>query len=372
MEKPFLRQSDFALIGHMESWAKLERVVNALRGPALPPMASEDIREIIGWIPPRTVVKIETHSIIPGCVSNGLYIDTFITPDDLAAGAWKKSVEKVRLAADYAVREGAKLVSLGGFTSIVLESEQSSLADKASQFTTGNSLTAHFIVDGFSLACAVHGVQLGSSRLLIVGATGDIGSACAAYMGSRVQELVLCARNQPRLERLAAQLSHSGAKCRITTDPSSALAESDIVLLAASMPGPMLDLSLCPPHAIVCDAGYPRNSLGIKTGFLGERLFYGGMGLVTAGFWFTPDLIEAFYDYYTPFVAHGCMLEGLLLGLEKRFEAFSTGRGNITPERIAEIARIANKHGYVVAPFFNENGLWQNQPTMKMREELAN
>jgi predicted amino acid dehydrogenase len=55
-------------------------------------------------------------------------------------------------------------------------------------------------------------------------------------------------------------------------------------------------------------------------------------------------------------VVHGCLLEGMALALEGRFEPFSRGRGFITPERLDEIERIAARHGIHLAPLYKANG----------------
>jgi hypothetical protein len=77
------------------------------------------------------------------------------------------------------------------------------------------------------------------------------------------------------------------------------------------------------------------------------------------GIWHNEGAVmDAFYAFPAPSVAHGCLLEGIALALEGRAEAFSTGRGNITPRKIEEMWDIANRHGFVLAPFYNRDGLW--------------
>jgi hypothetical protein len=46
----------------------------------------------------------------------------------------------------------------------------------------------------------------------------------------------------------------------------------------------------------------------------------------------------------------------MALALEGRFEPFSQGRGLITPERVAEIEKIAGRHGIFLAPLYNQDG----------------
>jgi len=42
----------------------------------------------------------------------------------------------------------------------------------------------------------------------------------------------------------------------------------------------------------------------------------------------------------------------MILALEKRYESFSFGRGNITPEKMEEIKNLAKKHGFELADFY--------------------
>ena len=57
-----------------------------------------------------------------------------------------------------------------------------------------------------------------------------------------------------------------------------------------------------------------------------------------------------------PDVVHGCLLEGMALALEGRFESFSQGRGFITQERVEEMEAIASRHGIYLAPLYNADG----------------
>jgi predicted amino acid dehydrogenase len=60
-------------------------------------------------------------------------------------------------------------------------------------------------------------------------------------------------------------------------------------------------------------------------------------------------------------VVHGCMLEGGVLAMAGRFEAFSTGRGRITPDRVEEMWKLAGTCGVSLAPLFNEIGVWPEE-----------
>src|SRR6202158_729028 len=76
--------ADFALVGHQESWRAAADVLTVLRGPEHTPLPDDEIKDILPWIPPRTVCHVEVGSIT-GAKARGVYIDSFIPPNRLDA-----------------------------------------------------------------------------------------------------------------------------------------------------------------------------------------------------------------------------------------------------------------------------------------------
>jgi fatty aldehyde-generating acyl-ACP reductase len=346
---------DFALIAHQESWESAADVLAVLRGPKLPPLPDIDLKEIFPWIPPRAVCRVELTSTLGHSV-RGIYIDAFIPPDRLGYQYTHENIARVRAAAAYAVKEDAKIVSLGGFSSILIEGNSNLLQDKQdSVFTTGNTLTVSLIVQGIEAMCAKQGRRLRDSTLLIVGATGDVGSGCARCLGPLVKRIVLNARAIHRLRSLANELSDGCMHVEVTTDLQQLSVQADIVICVASLESSSLLLGCLGPNAILCDAGYPKN-LSPAAGTDDCTIFFGGLGQATGGIRFQPDVHCVLHHHPFPNIAQGCMLEGMVLALEERFEPFSHGRGFITLERVQEIGAIAERHGIQLAPFHNANG----------------
>jgi fatty aldehyde-generating acyl-ACP reductase len=354
---------DFALIGHQESWRAAADVLAFLRGPERTPLPDDEIRDILPWIPPRAVCHVEVgsdcglgHGIRQKVRARGVYIDTFIPPDRLGAAYLHENIARVRGAAAYAIQTGAKIVSLGGFSSILIEGNFDRLPElRGTVFTTGNSLTVGFIVQGVRKMCALEGRDLSGSTLLIVGATGDVGSGCARCLSPLVRRVLLHARNAERLRRLASELEADGVEVECATDLRLFSREADVVVCAASLASPSLLLDRIAPEAIVCDAGYPKN-LSASPQMPGVKVFFGGLGQISGGMKFEPDFRGILNRHPFPDVVHGCLLEGMALALEGRFEPFSQGRGFITPERVAQIESIAARHGIHLAPLYNADG----------------
>src|SRR5580700_151673 len=244
---------DFALIGHQESWRAAADVLAVLRGPQRTRLPDDEIRDILPWIPPRAVCHVEIGSIFDtqigdttigntktgGAKARGLYIDSFIPPDRLEAAYVHENIARVRAAAACAIRARAKIVSLGGFSSILIEGNFDLLPERHDTvFTTGNTLTVSFILQGIRKMCALEGRDLRRSTLLIVGATGDVGSGCARCLAPLVKRVLLSARNVERLSRLAAELRAHGIDVEIAIDLKQFSTKPDIVICAASLASP--------------------------------------------------------------------------------------------------------------------------------------
>jgi predicted amino acid dehydrogenase len=288
--------------------------------------------------------------------ARGLYIDCFIAPDHLDSEYVHDNLGRVRAAAACAIKAGARIVSLGGFSSILIEGSFDQLSEKsATVFTTGNTLTVAFIVQGVRRMCVLEGRDISRSTVLIVGATGDVGSGCARCLAPFVKRFVLCARNVKRLQELAAELKADGTEVEIATNIEQPQSAADIVICAASLASPSLRLGRIAHEAIICDAGYPKN-LNPRGDLTSARVFFGGLGQIAGGLSFSPDFNGVLNRHPFPDVAHGCLLEGMALALARRFEPFSHGRGFITRERVEEIEAIAALHGVRLAPLFNADG----------------
>jgi fatty aldehyde-generating acyl-ACP reductase len=191
--------------------------------------------------------------------------------------------------------------------------------------------------------------------LFIVGATGDVGSGCARCLAPMVKRVLLSARNAERLRKLAAELEADGVQVEIGTDLRQFSVEADVVICAASLASPSLLLDRVARDAIICDAGYPKN-LSPSAEMPDARVFFGGLGQITGGMSFVPDFHGILNRHPFPDVGHGCLLEGMALALEERFEPFSQGRGFITPKRVEEMEAIAARHGIYLAPLYNAEG----------------
>jgi fatty aldehyde-generating acyl-ACP reductase len=346
---------DFAAIGHQDSWQNISAMVNSIRKTGPGKLSCEKIKDIYSFIPSSVLFKVKVRSKT-GTEINGAYIETFIDPDKLYTQFIRTNISKVMTAMSRAKKLGFKIVTLGGFTSIVLEGNLDCFATGETKFTTGNTLTAAFIVKGIEKAAEQLNIDLSQSNVLIIGATGDIGTACSQYLKNRTNKLLLCARNVQRLTKMSRELVNEKINLRYSVNLQDLLPEADIIIAAASSSGIKLDQYK--KNILICDAGYPKNLDHHIADNKNVHLFHGGMGQVSCGYDFKPDYSKSMYYYDAPHIMHGCILEAMVLAFEKKYENYSSSKGNITTEKMEDIYALSVKHGIILAPFYNAKGLW--------------
>jgi fatty aldehyde-generating acyl-ACP reductase len=349
---------DFAVIGHQDSWQNISGFINSIRAADQEMLSVEKIKTSFSFIPPRDIFRVKVRSAT-GTEINGVYIETFIDPDKLDASFTRANISKVMNAVAWAKKMGAGIVALGGFTSIVLEGNLDSFSAGGTKFTTGNTLTAAYIVKALEKAALKQAILLEQASVLVIGATGDIGTACVQYLKNKTGKLLLCARNYQRLERLSNGLIQEHIPVKYSVFPDELVPEADIIICVASATG--VRLVNCKKHVLICDAGYPKNLENATGNENNAHLFHGGMGQVSCGYDFSPDYSKSIYHYEAPYIIHGCILEAMVLAFENRFENYSSGKGNITIDKIEEIYNLSIKHGIDTAPFYNAKGLWQQK-----------
>ena len=347
----------FAVVGHQDNWQKISGFVNSIRfSKGNGDLSLEKIRDIYDYFPPSKLFDVQINSKISGIIE-GFYIESFMSPDHLGQAHIWNNLMKTKIACEKAASMGADVVSLGGFTSIVLESGNENFTQiNGTKFTTGNTLTAAFISDSIQKASKKWNRPLSDSNLLVIGSTGDIGSACVSFFSNKVKKIMLNARQPRPLKIQEMELQSRKVNCEANTNLLELLPEADLIICVASSILPEDYLKHLKSNVIVCDAGYPKNLTtdNLKSG----QIFYaGGMGLVENGYRFFPEHFQKnIYDFPLPNISHGCTMESVVLALEGQSLSFSQGRGNIQIEKREYILQAASKHGIVTAPFFNSSG----------------
>jgi fatty aldehyde-generating acyl-ACP reductase len=337
----------FGIIGHLYNFYHLEKSLKQLN-PNFKMPSREFMGQLFHITPSFKLFDVLNFKSKTGQTVNGCFIVATFIPDMIKNDIWgvfSKVVKACRVAEKY----GIGIVTLGGFSSIVAERTGHEIVSEVNvPVTTGNSFTAAMTIDGVFKAALMLNLDLSKARLTIVGGTGDIGSACSRVLVDHVRELIITGRTKANLARLRAELSkHKRAKVFATTDNEAAVKDADIVIATASVVSSILKIDDFKPGSIICDVGYPKNISYTHTHRKDILIFSGGLAKSP-----TPLSVPFDSGLPSPNTLYGCFSESIILALEKRFENFSFGRGNITPEKIEEIRQMGRTHGFVAADFY--------------------
>ena len=357
----------YALIGHPYNYEHMVRYLRSLN-PGMKIPSREFLGKLFEMTPAHKCYDIAPMISPTGKKSIGHFIMCPIVPDmleiDLEA-VFNKVVHACKVAEDFRVG----IVTLGGFTSIAGERYGKEIQKQVSvPITTGNTFTAALAVEGVMRGCERMGVDLPQATLTVIGGTGDIGAACARYLAEKVAHVVLVARNVAQLKSEQGYIERLGkAKVSISSDVNMSITDADIVIAAASAAQSFIDPRNFKSGAVVCDIGYPKNIYYLLKGRDDLLIFSGGLCSSPSDF----DLgVDIDYGLPTNRVLYGCFAEAIVLDLEKRYEPYSMGKGNITKEKMDEIMKMAHRNGFKLAPFFWGDKLMGEQEFEKIRDKV--
>jgi predicted amino acid dehydrogenase len=244
-----------------------------------------------------------------------------------------------------AERRGARLMGLGAFTSVVGDAGITVAQKSDIAITSGNSLTVAATLETAKQALVQMGHRLEDSRegnVMIIGATGSIGSVCSRLLAQAIPNVTLVA---PRPEKLIAlkrtiEEESPDANVTISTSADYHVADADlIVTTTTALNQRIIDVSKCKPGAVVCDIARPPDIT------VEEAELRPDMLIIESGEILLPGKPDFGYDIgLPPGVAYACLAETALLAMEGRFEDYTLGR-DIEIERVKEIYQMYKKHG---------------------------
>ncbi|MBN1290937.1 MAG: hypothetical protein JXB48_03780 [Candidatus Latescibacteria bacterium] len=295
--------------------------------------------KLFEWTPPYAVKQFSALSLDGHrAVDARLYMVPFLP--EMQAISVKKVIDKIDKALSLAKTHGCTVAAMGGFTSIVLQNLEEDFSRKHGiRITSGNTLTAAIIIRSIEEIAGRFGVDLSSSTMAVIGASGDIGSACMGYFSRMVKKMYLTARSIPTLAEMVRRCRDcASAEMVITDNNIEAVEQSDICIFVTSAYVSLFTEKDFRPGTIVCDASAPPN-VKLDTSLRDDVFIYHG-GIATIPF---PLEVDFDIGLASPLTFYGCQLEGLFLGLHPELPC-SWGRGNITRERLARFLTLMDRY----------------------------
>ncbi len=294
------------------------------------------LSRITGGKSPATGQRIEGH-----------LISLSATPQQMMAHGERFTYDRLQKAAQMAERRGARIMGLGAFTSVVGDAGITVAHESDIAITSGNSLTVAATLEAAKHAVIKMGAtDLTHGKVMIIGATGSIGSVCSRLIAQAIYDVVLVSIEPERLIELKRTIRAEtpGARVSIATRPDEHLPQCDLVITATSAFGErIVDISKCKAGAVICDVARPPDINAAEAALRPDVL------VIESGEVLIPGDIDFGYDIgLPPKTAYACLAETALLAMEGRFEDYTLGR-NISIERVKEIYRLFKKHEFQIA-----------------------
>ncbi len=330
--------ADFAIIIHPVNLDLLHQFDSGTQGKN-----HEVIKKVLEWTPPFYTCPIEGTRSLTGKTVDGHFVMCPLLPDQILNHDPQFVLEKVIGAAKIAEGLGIKLLGLAAYVSLVGRRGILVEKDVSVPVTTGTAYTIATALEATFYAAQLVGIQLESSRAVVVGATGSIGSVCSAILSTKVKELTLVARNKQRLSDLAISLKRGGAILEINDSPLVGTENADIVISCTNTPATLIDAKRLSPGTVVCDVSQPHN---IDAEAASKRQ---DILVIDGGVVLPPGNVNFNFNFgLSPGLAFACIAETMILALEERYESYSLG-GNISLSKVREIATLGKKHGFRLA-----------------------
>ena len=278
----------------------------------------------------------------------------------------KRAITTILQSIDIAKERGARLVGLGGFTSIVGNGGLEVATRSSLPVTSGNTYTASSVVKSIIKCGKLMDIDFSRSHIAFIGATGDIGSACARQLAALFGTTTLVARSESQLERLAESLRPKCGRVHIEKRISKAVANADVIITATSALTTLIESDDLKKGAIVCDVSYPANIAKEIWRKRPDILVFEG-GIVSSRQFISQIQTKSpFWEFNPHGGMHACFAEVLLLALEEKFVNFSIGRGNISSQKMSEIERLAEKYVFELTLFWNGIGFYDDHDIIKI------
>jgi fatty aldehyde-generating acyl-ACP reductase len=307
----------------------------------------ELVGKILEWMPPYRASTITgVRSKGSGQEIGGQFVTIPLLPQQFLEKDRQWVLERIIQGALIAQQNGAQMVGLGGYTSVVGEAGKAVAEVLDAGVTSGNSYTVVSAMEATLKAAEALELDLARCNVAVVGATGSIGSVCSRLLARRVARISLVARSAQRLQVLAENLSaESGCNVSIDTDLEQGVREADVIVTATSSGGNILRPEFFKPGVVICDVSLPHDVCRSVARLRPDVLVIEG-GVVEV-----PGTPEFNFDFgFPPGHSLACMAETMILTLEGRFEDYSLGRG-LSLEKVEEISQLARRHGFRTAGF---------------------
>ena len=333
----------------------------AKRYPVAKYLPDSLLESIMKGMKPQVISEITGIKSKTGAETSGIFIGVPLTPHMMTkALPLEHSYGKIVEAAKIAEREGAQIIGLGAFTSVVGDGGITIAHQSPIPVTTGNSYTVATAIEGVIKASALVGISASESTLAVVGATGSIGKTCAKILARDFRRTLVVGRDLARTQEVADQIPGSCASVDLDD-----LLQADAVVTVTSAGGAIVEPRHLKPGTVVCDVSRPRD---VSARVAKERP---DVLVIEGGVVRVPGDVDFHFDFgFPPHTAYACMSETMMLALEDRRESFTLGK-DVSVEQVDQTRFWAEKHGFELAGFRSFEKAVPDEAIQRVRDARA-
>jgi len=294
----------------------------------------------------------------------GYFVGLPMTPRVLLEYPFPFVARKIRECGFLAQEKKAKIIGLGAFTSVAGDGGITVKKGLDIAVTTGNSYTVATAIEALKIAASKMDLDLNEEEISVVGATGSIGKACALILAEEGKKIRLVGRDPDKVRAVQKEIEDKlGIKVPGFVDVEEGIRNSRAILTVTSAIGGIIRADWIARGAVICDVARPRNVAHEVAKQRKDVLVIEGGVVDVPG---DPDFGMDFG--YPPGKAYACMAETMILTLEGRFEDYTLGK-EVEVEKVKEITRLAEKHGFKVSGLRSFGREISDQEIILIKEE---
>ncbi|HAP77392.1 MAG TPA: dehydrogenase [Acidimicrobiaceae bacterium] len=362
------RKSRFAFVIHPLSTQYFKNVEPLGTLAGIPGM-TDVVEKAVAYSPPFVYSHVTGIVSATGDEAEGWLITVGGTPKQMLAHPPEFTYSRLLEAAEMSRRLGAQIMGLGAFTKVVGDAGVTVAKQARLPVTTGNSYSAsgalwaaHEALRRLGIAeIDDDGVMHG--KVMVVGASGAIGAACARLLALAADELWLVSPETAKLLQLKQEIEaeHPRAVVHVATNPTGPLPEMDMIVTATSAAGQkVLDIMQVKPGCVITDVARPLDLSAEEVAKRPDVL------VIESGEVELPGDVHMKQIGLPKGVVYACLAETVVLALEGRFENFTVGR-TISWPKVKEIYRLGLKHGMKLATISGVNGPYTDDDFARVR-----
>jgi acetylornithine/succinyldiaminopimelate/putrescine aminotransferase/predicted amino acid dehydrogenase/acyl-coenzyme A synthetase/AMP-(fatty) acid ligase len=261
------------------------------------------------------------------------------------SGKRRYVVSKIQEAVDIASANGAKVISLGGYTSILTNNGLSLAEPQGSRIITGNTLTAASGLMHLGKIIRQRPEFNKPNTIAIIGSTGNIGRIITRMIYEQddiCANLVLVSRSEKReIDLINGLMNNKNQKVGVRNSINlSEIKNADVIVICTNTNDPIIF-----PHHIARDKPVLISDLSVPSAVSEEVKCLPNVSVLPFAAYVSlqEDQEVVISSYSPPGTVFCCAGEAILLALEPCDEPL---KGKIMPEAVKTITKLAAKYGF--------------------------